>query len=118
MIIRRKGTEYNLLKTDYSDIVDFFNGFLDEPLRNHVVNILYESDMGVTVEMSDDEKRRYRYNPKLVSQELYGTPDFGLIILMINNISHIGDFDCEDSFRVLSEDEIYMLKSVYKTFKV
>lgn len=104
---------YNLTEIDTSNSFDFFNGFLDENFRNHIVDICSSSDMGITMGFSEKEKQLYRYNPKALSVKLYNTPDIALILCYINNIQNFGDFDCSKPIKILTNEEIQSFISLY-----
>lgn len=114
--IRKLSDAYNFFKTQYSGVFDYYSGFLDKPYRNHIVNILKDA-VGMDVELTEAEVLKYRYNPKLLSYDVYGTPDLGYSILLINDMEHISEFTCSGVIRILSIEDITMLKKIYDTLK-
>ena len=44
------------------------------------------------LELTDNDYIKYKNNPKLLSQDLYGTPELWSSIMYINNIVSIADF--------------------------
>lgn len=112
----KQQSTYNILDIDTSTSFDFFNGFMDVPFRNHIVEMILTDDMGIEMSFSDDDKKLYACNPKALSKKLYGTPDLALILCMINNITNFGDFDCKNNIKILTIDEINMFIDMYNTF--
>lgn len=47
----------------------------------------------VDIELSDVEYLKYRYRPKLLAFDLYANTELGFLILMINDIFSIRDFN-------------------------
>lgn len=47
----------------------------------------------ISYEMTDDEYDRWRYNPKMVSRELYGTPELWSELLLINKMTSCVQFN-------------------------
>ena len=45
------------------------------------------------VKLTDDEYLRYRYKPKLLSEELYGTQELHSLLLRLNHITSVIQFD-------------------------
>jgi hypothetical protein len=72
-----------------------------DPISNieyDVFNVLSDyinelKDMSKTVTLSDDEYNIYKYKPKLLSYYLYGNTELYFIILWINDIWSVKDFD-------------------------
>ena len=112
--VRKLSDAYNFFKTQYADVFDYYSGFSDTPYRNHILNILKDS-VGMDVEMTAEEVIKYRYNPKLLSYDVYGTPDLGYSILLLNNMEHISEFTCAGVVRILSVEDVTMLKKLHDT---
>lgn len=72
-----------------------------DPISNieyDVFNVLSDyinelKEMSKTVTLSDDEYNIYKYKPKLLSYYLYGNTELYFIILWINDIWSVKDFD-------------------------
>ena len=47
----------------------------------------------VTVELSDEEYLKYRFRPKSLSMYLYGTIELAPLLLDVNNVLSIAEFD-------------------------
>lgn len=75
----------------------------------------------VELELSQEELRKYRYNPKRLSYNLYGTTAYWWSILLANQIHSITEFDFErdNVVKVFARDGITAFSnvlSVDKTF--
>lgn len=49
--------------------------------------------ISVLVELNNEDYIKYKYNPHLLSYVLYGTTDLWFILLKINNMIRLTDFD-------------------------
>ncbi len=63
-------------------------------------NIIYDymdelRDYIVTVTLSDLERIKYKYKPKLLAFDVYGSTDLYFVIMTLNGIIDIRDFDLE-----------------------
>lgn len=50
-------------------------------------------EMALKVVLTDDEYLKYQYNPKWLAYDVYGATELYYIILMLNNIGSIIDFN-------------------------
>lgn len=50
-------------------------------------------EMALKVVLTDDEYLKYQYNPKRLAYDVYGATELYYIILMLNNIGSIIDFN-------------------------
>lgn len=63
------------------------------------INALFEKyyemllDTVETVELTGDEYYKYRYKPRVLSNDLYGTPELHFMLLRLNNMCSITEFD-------------------------
>lgn len=64
------------------------------PIKN-IVDDYFEELMELVEEVSLNEEEfiRYRYRPRLLANDIYENPDLDFIILAINNICNMKDFD-------------------------
>lgn len=75
------------LNTDYSfHVMDLWDNFFNEDVTDNIDTLVL-----TTYEIAD-----YQYNPKGLSQALYGTPDMWAFILRTNNLDSPGDMDFAD----------------------
>lgn len=64
------------------------------PGDNLIIRYMDELKSGFhTVTMSDEEFAKYKYRPKLLSYDVYGTTEMWWLILMINEIPSATQFD-------------------------
>lgn len=49
----------------------------------------------VTLKLTDKQYRKYKFRPKTLSYDLYGTIEFAPALMQINNIVSISEFDLE-----------------------
>lgn len=72
---------------------------------NHTITVPYNAIVSkyrdyfdkyiISIELNEDEKRRYWHNPKIVSYDKYGTVEYWSIILFINECGSALDFEPE-----------------------
>lgn len=80
-------------------ILDVIDDYIDE-IR----------DACIKVKLSDDEFRKYAYKPKLLCYDIYGNPELYFIILLINDIADVKEFDMK-KFLMLPKDSMSILTS-------
>jgi hypothetical protein len=80
-------------------ILDVINDYMDE-IRS----------LCVTVKLSDDEYRKYMYKPKLLCYNIYGNPELYFVILLINDMADVKEFN-KRTFLMLSRDYMSQLMS-------
>ena len=69
------------------------NNNIQFTLKNIINSYLYElKSLSTNVYLSDKELKKYNYNPKLLSADVYGTTEFHYLIMMINGICNIKEF--------------------------
>ena len=92
-----EGLELKLTIKDlaFKEIIENSSG------EKFVVNMfnLYEKyyelllEHATIVVLTDEEYRKYRYNPRLLSKDLYGTPELHYMLLRLNYVYSIINFD-------------------------
>ena len=60
----------------------------------------------VTVSLSDEERARYRYKPKMVSYDLYNTTEFWNDLLIINNFFSLSEFQPGETMKVYDPNKL------------
>lgn len=65
----------------------------------------------VTKTFTEDEKRRYKFNPRFLSYDLYGTPELWAELLYINNMVSVTEFK-KDTVKVFTTDIINALVEI------
>ncbi len=81
-------------------------------------NVIYDYEeelkkLACTVEMTDDEFLKYKYKPKLLSYDLYGTVELYFIILFLNNTCDIKEFNLQTIKLLKKESLMEFLEAVY-----
>ncbi len=66
---------------------------------------LMEND-AITVSLPDDEVRIYKYKPKKLSYDLYGTTELWAAILELNKMYSTMDLTCEKPFLVFNPNTV------------
>ena len=74
-------------------ILEYLNGY-----EMFVSSILYDyaeeiEENTVTLELTDEEKRKYRYKPYLLAYDVYGSTECKFILMMLNGIIDPKEFD-------------------------
>lgn len=84
-----------------------------------VKNILQDylpelKEMCITVYLSDKEQRKYKYNPKRLAADVYGYTDLYYIILMLNGMIDVREFDEIATLKMLTKSDLnYALSTIY-----
>lgn len=97
--------------------VGLFTGFLNqEDTTDSIYDVLglIDSDFFTETNLSEDDQRKYRHNPSLLSYNLYGTTDYAMTILFINGLGHPGELDVSLPIKLLSKTNIEILSNLYK----
>lgn len=63
------------------------------------------------VKLNDEEYLRYRYKPKLLSEELYGTQELHSLLLRLNHITSVIQFDFTE-LRVFNTNIIKLINEI------
>lgn len=98
------------VESGVSDLITYSNFSLletisqiDIPTENLIFDYMDELQrVAVTVRLTDRELQKYKYKPKLLSYDIYGTTEAYFVIMALNNIIDVRDF---------SMNRIKMLKS-------
>lgn len=66
-------------------VINFFSRLSDYliPIKNSIIQITF----------TDDQYRRYKFRPKTLSDDLYGTIELATAIMSLNNCVSISEFD-------------------------
>lgn len=81
-------------------------------------NVIYDYEeefkkLSVSVKMTDSEFIKYRYKPKLLSYDLYGTTELFFALLYINNMYSIKDFNRKYIKLIRKDNMIGLLEAIY-----
>lgn len=75
------------------------------------------NELCVTVSLSDEEYNRYVYRPKILAYDIYGSTELFFIILMMNNICNVKDFDFKKVKLLKVSDLEKFISAVYNSEK-
>ena len=93
---------------------------VEYPVYNVIDDYLYElKESAVEVTLSSKEKAKYIYNPKLLSEKLYGTTLWYHLILKVNNLCSVHEFNLPNNklFLVKPNNLRQFLEKVYSSEK-
>ena len=65
------------------------------------------------MEMTENEFQKYRYKPKLLAYDLYGSTELYFAILFINGTCNIKDFNRKNIKLIKKADMIALLEAIY-----
>lgn len=108
--------KHSTLNTDELSLKTIVTNSLNEKI---VVNIscvfekYYEllTDHAVTVTLTNEEYLRYRFKPRMLSKDLYGTYDLHYLLLKLNNITSVIYFDFTE-LKVFKPEIISLLNEI------
>ena len=64
-----------------------------------------------TVTLSDEEYRKYRFQPKLLARDLYGNQDIYYLLLRVNHIYSVINFDFTE-MKVFNSNIVQLLNEI------
>ena len=81
-------------------------------------NIIYDylpelNERTVTLTMTDNEFIKYRYKPKLLAYDLYGSTEVYFVIMALNGICNIKDFNKKKLKLLYKSDLLELLNEIY-----
>lgn len=92
--IKYKDYDNNIYYSNLSIFEKSINGS-NILLVHNVLNDYYDEilDRALTVKLTDKEFNKYKYNPKLLAYDLYGYCEYYYIILFLNQMTNIKEFN-------------------------
>lgn len=102
----------NLSFIDEIDNIDYCaynvaSDYIDELKENYCVNVV----------LSDEEMIKYRYRPKLLCYDVYGSQELYYIILIINDICSVKQFDKHNLVLPTKENMTEICKAILNSNK-
>ena len=82
--------EINYIDITFNENRDGLEFVVKVLLDDYVEDLL---DMTVDVDVTSEEVQKYKYNPKMLSYDLYGSTAFFYVFLRLYNLCNIHDFD-------------------------
>lgn len=88
------------------------------PIKN-IIDDYFDELMELTqeVKMNDTEFIKYKYRPRLLANDLYENPDLDFLILAINGICNMKEFDNRTIKLIKIDDLTDFLTSVFNSNK-
>ena len=69
------------------------------------------------VQLTDEQYKKYRFKPKLLCNDIYGNPELYYIIMLINRVIDVKDFDFK-RLRMMKIDVLNaLLSEIYNSEK-
>lgn len=100
-------------------IIESMSGGENELITYNVLNDYIEEleELAVWVELDDIEHMRYIYKPKLLSYDIYGSTELYFVIMYMNNICNVKEFNLKKIKMLKMEVMEDFLSSVYNSEK-
>ena len=70
----------------------------------------------INCKLSTEQVQKYRYNPRLICSDIYGSGDLYYVILLINNMCSTKEFDLSTGYvKMLKKDDMSsFLNAIYR----
>ena len=103
-------SKFSILAKAATDVVN--------PILYATHNIIYDYEeefkkLSLTIDMTDEEYTKYRLKPKLLSYDVYGSTEIFFVILFINGMCNIKDFDRKTIKLIRKDTMIELLEAIY-----
>lgn len=88
------------------------------PVKNVIDDYMDElMELTIDITLSDEEYLKYRYKPKLLARYVYGNAELDFLIMAINGICNMKEFNSR-KIKLIKEDDLKeFLKSVFNANK-
>lgn len=91
-------------------------GDIKIPIYNVVSDYLFELlGKSTTVVLNDQEFWKYKYKPKLLAIDIYGNAELYFVILMLNNMCSVKEFDIKRIKMLSKKDMSDLLGLIYSS---
>lgn len=88
------------------------------PIKNIIDDYIDElMELTVSVTLNDVEYLKYKYKPKILAKDIYNNAELDFIILRINGICNMKEFDMRTMRLIKSDDLTDFLTSIYNANK-
>lgn len=88
------------------------------PVYNIINDYLYElKKASINVELNDEEQYKYFYRPKLLANDIYGNPELYFVILAINGMANMKEFNKQVIKMIKIDDMQLFLSQIYNSEK-
>lgn len=114
IVAGKSSTDLSYSKLSYTETKD---GIVF-PVHHITNDFLYELKKDcLTVTLSDEEWVKYRYRPKILANDVYGTTEVYFLILLLNDMCDIKEFDGK-VLKMLRKDDLFeYLAQIYNNEK-
>lgn len=97
----------------FESLVKYDNNLYNYNCIDDYIDILLSTS--VNIKLTDKEVAKYKYKPKILSYDIYGDPEYFYIILIINNMTSVKDFDLENKkIKLIKSDTLSEILSTIK----
>lgn len=110
------GRSANYTYTNFS-ILEKLNGQpfpVENVLDDYIDEIL---SVARVITMTDKELSKYKYRPKILSYDLYGTTELDFLILRLNGMTSPKEFT-KSKVKLLSPDDLGIINKIYRAEQV
>ena len=88
------------------------------PIYNVISDYMQELQaLSVTIELKPEEYVRFRFKPKLLADYLYGNSELYFVILLLNNMCSVKEFDLKKVKLLKKEDMNALISNIYNSEK-
>lgn len=88
------------------------------PIKNIIDDYIDElKELKVEVTMSNEEFLKYKYKPKILANDIYGNGELDFIILRLNDICNMKEFDMQTLNLIKNDDLDDFLTAIYNANK-
>ena len=87
-------------------------------IRNIINDYVYElKELSIEVKLTTDEIYKYKYNPKRLASDVYGSTKLFFIILLLNDMCNIKEFNKNKVIMLTKADMANITKWIYNSNK-
>lgn len=69
-------------------------------------------DKSIETELDEDNLIKFKYNPHLLAYVLYGTTDLWFLLLRINNMTRVTQFD-KKKIKIIHPDDMKLINDIF-----
>ena len=100
------GTNSGVPTYDFWSYKELYNN-IEFIIKNVLHDYLFElRNLCTNVYLTDKELKKYNYNPKLLSADVYGTTELHYMILMFNGICNVKEFVNINPIKMIRKDDL------------
>lgn len=107
-IYHGKNSEFSLSKTSIIETIGNIKYPIDNILNKYMSII---KDYFINITLTDEETSKYFYHPKKLSLDLYGTIELWFLLIKINNMTSISEFN-KKKIKIFHPDHLDVLNKI------